>query len=168
MDSSPERISSGAAGTALAWRPMARRSRASSSAGPAVASMTSSAPHSAVTAARPPSVSTARMGTCGAARRSNWQSCLAEIRSRRASTRIASAAAASSNEIMSAGPVRTVCNSRPSAGMISTGGSAALVSRNSSLILLPPPPYRVWSRPPPPWICRRARGSIARSRCERG
>ena len=44
------------------------------------------------------------MGACGAARLSSWQSCLAEIRSRRASTRIASAAAASSKAIMSAGP----------------------------------------------------------------
>src|SRR6478609_9603267 len=54
MASSPERISSGASATvAAARRPMASLILASTSAGPAVCKITSSAPHSALIAARP-------------------------------------------------------------------------------------------------------------------
>ena len=63
VDDAGRRSGSRRGGRTDVRRPMASRSRASTSPGPAVCRMTSSAPQSAVTAAQPPSVTTASTGT---------------------------------------------------------------------------------------------------------
>src|ERR1700749_4462679 len=134
MASSPERISSGASATAaMARRPMASLTLASTSAGPAVFRITSSAPHSALTAARPPSVTMANSGQSRPVVCSSLQILLACARSRRASTRTASAGGASTSAEASAGSTRTGCSSSPRAGRTSADGSRAPVISSRSL-----------------------------------
>ncbi len=113
---------------------MASRSRASTSAGPAVSSRTSSMPHSAVTAASPPSVTTRISGLPIPVERRSWQRLRICGRSRLPSTRMTSALGVSTRAEPSAGATRTVCRSRPSAGSTSADGCSALVSRRSELI----------------------------------
>ena len=117
MASSPDRISSGAsAAAAKARRPMASRTLASTSAGPAVCKITSSAPHSALTAARPPSVTIANSGQSRPVVCSSRQILLAWARSRRASTSTASAGGASTRADASAGSTRTGVQQQPQRG----------------------------------------------------
>src|SRR5204863_288102 len=134
MASSPDRISSGASATvAAARRPMASLILASTSAGPAVCKITSSAPHSALTAARPPSVTIAKSGQSRPVACSRRQMLLACTSSRRASTSTASAGGASTSADASAGSTRTGCSRSPSAGSTSADGSSTLVISSRSL-----------------------------------
>src|SRR6201996_3044583 len=117
----------------MARRPVASRRRASTSAGPAVFKITSSAFHSALTAASPPSVTMASMGQSRPVVCSSLQILLACARSRRASTRTASAGGASTSAEASAGSTRTGCSSSPRAGRTSADGSRAPVISSRSL-----------------------------------
>src|SRR5215467_9049035 len=139
MASSPDRISSGAsATTARARRPRASLTLASTSAGPAVAKITSSAPHSALIAARPPSVTIANSGQSRPVVCSSLQMLFARARSRRASTSTTSAGGASTRAEASAGSTRTGCSKSPSAGRTSADGSSAPVISSRSLTLCLP------------------------------
>src|SRR4051794_37878095 len=112
---------------------MASRSRASTSAGPAVSTMTSSTPQSALTAARPPSVTTSSNGQSTPVVRRIRQRDRTCGRSRRPSTSSASAGDASSRADASAGATRMVCERRPSAGSTSVDGCSVFVSSRSWL-----------------------------------
>ncbi len=81
-----------------AWRPSARRMRASASAGPALTRMTSSTPQSAETAVRPPSVRMSTSGTVTPVVLRILHNDFALARSWRASTRIKSHAGAETSE----------------------------------------------------------------------
>ena len=122
---------------ALSWsaspprRPTTSRSRASISAGPVLGSRISSSPQSALTATRPPSLTTAKTGTDRPAVLNSRHSPRAADRSVRASTSTASAVPASSNEDGSGGAVRTVCGSSDNDGRTGSGCSSE-VSSNSS------------------------------------
>lgn len=91
-------------------------------------------PQSAVTAARPPSVTTRISGQPGPVERSSWHSDRTCGRSRRPSTRMTSAPGVSTRAGPSAGATRTLCSSRPSAGSTSVEGCSALVSSRSELM----------------------------------
>ncbi len=91
-------------------------------------------PQSAVTAARPPSVTTRISGQPGPVERSSWHSDRTCGRSRRPSTRMTSAPGVSTRAGPSAGATRTLCSSRPSAGSTSVEGCRALVSSRSELM----------------------------------
>src|SRR6478735_2734856 len=95
---------------------MTRRKRVSTSAGLAVSRMMSSAPHSAVTTVRPPSVSTRISGTVRPVARSRRHVVLAVTRSRRASSTTMSASGASTRADGSTGSTRTRWDNRPRAG----------------------------------------------------
>ena len=112
-----------------AWRPITSRMRASTSAGPAVSSSTSSTPQSAETAVRPPSVSTRTSGTFTPVVFRILHSDLALARSCRASTKIRSEAGALISDAGSAGIDRVRWLSSPSAGR--TSPSTAEVRINS-------------------------------------
>src|SRR4051794_3802854 len=130
MDRSPDRISSLCSDAAAAvWltRPRASRTRASTSAGPAWSTMTSSRPQSGATAARPPSVTTATSGTDVPVARNTRLVERAASRSRRASSSTRSAGGASTNAAASRGSTRTVCPSSPSVGKTSAEGPGELV-----------------------------------------
>src|SRR3954454_20384433 len=130
MDRSPERISSLCSDAAAAdWvtRPSASRTRASTSAGPAWSTMTSSRPQSGATAARPPSVTTAMSGTDVPVARSTRLVERAASRSRRASSSTRSAGGASTSAAASSGSTRTVCPSSPSVGKTSAEDPGAFV-----------------------------------------
>src|ERR1039457_3441844 len=134
MASSPERISSGASATAaMARRPMASLTLASTSAGPAVCKITSSTPHSALTAASPPSVTIAKSGQSRPVVCRSQQMLLACARSRRASISTASAGGASTRADASAGSTRTGCSKSPRAGSTSADGSSTPVISSRSL-----------------------------------
>src|SRR5450759_3242073 len=134
MASSPERISSGASATAaMARRPMASLTLASTSAGPAVCKITSSTPHSALTAASPPSVTIAKSGQSRPVVCRSRQMLLACARSRRASISTASAGGASTRADASAGSTRTGCSKSPRAGSTSADGSSTPVISSRSL-----------------------------------
>ncbi len=135
MVSSPARTTPGSlSGAVSAFLPLARRSRASTSAGPALSSSTSSTPHSAVSATRPPSVSTTNSGAATPVVRSRRHSERAPARSLRASTSTASDCGAVSSADTSAGATRTEWPSRASAGSTSEDGVIALVSSNKVAI----------------------------------
>src|SRR4051812_234201 len=128
MVRSPARTTPGSvAGLADSTLPTARRSRASTSAGPAVSRSTSLTPHSADSPASPPSVSTAKTGAVMPVVCMSRVSERAAMRSRRASTSTASVGAVSSRAEISSGATRTVWDSRPSAGSTSAEGCIALV-----------------------------------------
>ena len=118
---------------ATARRPMASRSLASTSAGPAVFRITSSMPQSAFTAARPPSVTIANSGQSRPVVRSSRQMLLACARSRRASTRTASAGGASTSADASAGQDADRVQQQARAGSTSADGSSTLVISSRSL-----------------------------------
>ena len=140
MARSPERISSGVAGAAAARRPMASRSRASTSAGPAPCRITSSAPQSAVTAASPPSVRMASSGVSRLAVRSSRHRFLAWTRSRRASTRMASAGGASPGGGTSAGANAHRVQQQAQGGQDLGGGLQGAGEQQQVAHVLPPPP----------------------------
>ncbi len=91
-------------------------------------------PQSAVTAARPPSVTTRISGQPGPVERSSWHSDRTCGRSRRPSTRMTSAPGVSTRAGPSAGATRTLCSSRPRAGSTSVDGCRALVSSRRELM----------------------------------
>src|SRR5450756_1473841 len=103
-------------------------------AGPAVFKMTSSAFHSALIAASPPSVTMATIGQSRPVVCSRRQILLACARSRRASTSTTSAGGASTSADASAGSTRTECRSRPRAGRTSDEGSRTPVTSSNSLM----------------------------------
>src|SRR5271156_6040849 len=128
---------------ALSWsarpprRPTTRRSLASISAGPGLGSRISSSPQSALTATRPPSLTTAKTGTDRPAVLNRRQRPRADDRSLRASTSTASAVPASSNEDGSGGAVRTVCGSSDNDGSTGSGCSSDVSSSSSNKPLQP-------------------------------
>jgi hypothetical protein len=95
--------------------------------------MTSSTPQSALTAARPPSVTTSSTGQSTPVVRRTRHRDRTCGRSRRPSTSSASAGDASSRADASAGATRIVCESRPSAGSTSVDGCSVFVSSRSWL-----------------------------------
>src|SRR5947209_15362687 len=133
MDRSPERISSlcsPLAATACVTRPSASRTLASTSAGPAWSTITSSRPQSGATAASPPSVTTASSGTEAPVARSTRLVARAASSSRRESSRTTSAGGASTSAAASSGSTFTTCPSRPRVGSTSAEEPGALVSNS--------------------------------------
>ncbi|OLT52255.1 hypothetical protein BJF88_14270 [Cellulosimicrobium sp. CUA-896] len=121
MASSPAEISCGPSSAGpFADRSTTSRSRASTSAGVALSSSRSSAPHSAVTTVRPPSVSTSTSGTASPVACSSRHVVRAATRSRRASSRTTSESGASTSADGSIGSTRMRWDSRPRAGRTST------------------------------------------------
>src|SRR6478736_733 len=128
MTSAPAVIGPPSSTAASVVRPTASRSRASTSAGPAVSRMTSSMPQSLVMPARPPSVTTTISGLEMPVVQMTRHSDLAMASSRRASTMTTSACGASTRAEASAGRMRTWCDSSPSAGTTSALGAKVFVS----------------------------------------
>src|SRR6478735_620230 len=128
MTSAPAVIGPASSTAASTVRPTASRSRASTSAGPAVSRMTSSTPQSLVMPARPPSVTTTISGLEMPVVQMTRHSDLAMASSRRASTMTTSADGASTRAEASAGRMRTWCERSPSAGTTSALGAKVFVS----------------------------------------
>ncbi|CAB4909642.1 unannotated protein [freshwater metagenome] len=138
---SPVRISPAASSTcasALLLREILRRMRASTSAGPAVSRMTSFIPHSALTAARPPSVTIRMSGAPRPVLAKSVASDFAWESSRRASRKMTSPEGASIRMLASAGRMRTWCESNPRAGRTSLDPPNVFVSRSNFAICSPP------------------------------
>ena len=122
-------------------RPIARRMRASASAGPADSRITSSTPQSDCTAVSPPSVSTSSTGTVTPVVTRILHSDLALARSSRASTRIRSAVGAVTSDAGSAGMLRVRWFRSPSAGNTSLSTVEVRIN-NCATNTLP----RVWGQ----------------------
>ena len=121
-------------------RPIASRSRASTSAGPAVCSRKSSAPQSADTAAQPPSVTMTITGPG----RSADRSAISTRRARRGhggrQRSTASGTGPSRHVLAAAGATRTACGSRPSPGRMSADAPRAGQQQYIAQPLPPPAP----------------------------
>ena len=131
---SPVRISPDAGSIALRiakCSPIVIRIRASTSAGPAVSRMTSSMPHSALTAESPPSVVITITGEPIPVEVSKRVRLLAAGKSRRASMKRRSISGTSTSTLASAGRILTWCWSRASAGSTSALAPRALVRRRT-------------------------------------
>ena len=132
MTTSPVRISradGSLANFSASMRPMARRIRASSSAGPAVSRMTSSIPQSALIAERAPSVAIATIGQSRPVVVNNFASAFAAGNSLRASRKMQSTSGTSTSTDASAGRMRTWCCKSPRLGITSALAPRVFVRR---------------------------------------
>src|SRR6185312_8578142 len=138
MVSSPTLTTPGSPSTTALRRPTANRNRASTSAGPALSSSTSSTAQSADSATRPPSLSTAITGMVTSAVRSTRAKARAPARLNRPSSNTTEQVVSlSSSGLTSKSVTVTWWPSSPSAGSTSAVGWAALVSSMTSKTRLP-------------------------------